>query len=225
MKKEPTDLDPAPSDDIDAPTEHLEPLSGVALDKELHALFGTDDEAEGRSRRRGRSIPNDSLSIYRRSRRRRGSRKHSYSSDRRRRRFRSSHINSNSSGRRSDTASSYHSAVAAPSSRDAHGSQDAQAANSADAHGSHHAPAASSWDAHGSQRAPADQWYNGWDYDDSNERFYTAPKEPDVWTPLHGWGLYCFYNWRNADEWPEQDIGSLLTYRCHVCRMSHLWAY
>ena len=47
MKKEPTDLDPASSDDIDAPTEHLEPLSGGALEKELHALFGTDDEAEG----------------------------------------------------------------------------------------------------------------------------------------------------------------------------------
>ena len=48
MKGEPTDLDPDRSDDIDAPTDHLEPLSGSALDRELHTLFGTDDEAEGR---------------------------------------------------------------------------------------------------------------------------------------------------------------------------------
>ena len=40
---------PDPSDDIDAPTDHLEPLSGSALDRELRTLFGTDDEAEGRS--------------------------------------------------------------------------------------------------------------------------------------------------------------------------------
>ena len=40
---------PDPSDDIDAPTDHLEPLSGSALDRELRTLFGTDAEAEGRS--------------------------------------------------------------------------------------------------------------------------------------------------------------------------------
>ena len=48
MKKEPTDLDPASSDDIDAPTDHLEPLNGSALDRELHTLFGTDDDPEKR---------------------------------------------------------------------------------------------------------------------------------------------------------------------------------
>ena len=181
----------------------------------------SDSHSKDRRRRRGRSIPNDSISIYRRRRRRRSSRTYSNSSGRRRRRVQSS----NSNDRRSDNASSYPPAVAAASSWDAYGSQRAEAANSSDAHGPRHAPAASSWGAHGSQHAPADQWYNGWDYEDPNERFYTAPKEPDVWTPLHGWGLYCFYHWRNADEWPEQDIGSLLTYRCHVCRISHLWAY
>ena len=49
MKTEPTDLDPNRSDDSDAATEHLEPLSGGALDRELHTLFGADDEADGRS--------------------------------------------------------------------------------------------------------------------------------------------------------------------------------
>ena len=49
MNTEPTDLDPNRSDHSDAATEHLEPLNGVALERELHTLFAADDEADGRS--------------------------------------------------------------------------------------------------------------------------------------------------------------------------------
>ena len=39
---------PDPSDDIGAPTDHLEDLNRSALDRELHTLIGTDDDSEKR---------------------------------------------------------------------------------------------------------------------------------------------------------------------------------
>ena len=39
---------PDPSDDIHAPTDHLEPLNGSALDREQHTLFETDNDAQKR---------------------------------------------------------------------------------------------------------------------------------------------------------------------------------